>query len=1051
MGAVGQKVFSFNFPYLKRGDISVLLSGNPVDYTFSSDFVIELKSPLEKVSYVEIIRKTKADELLINFNDVSELSAQELQDSATQLLYITQEAFDYSALAVTTDNYGNWDAEYNRIVNVADPIDDQDAVTAKYLHDYNQTQIDGIWAIQKEAEADAAESKRQAEESQHWSDEAKKTLGLTEGVLDQTNKVLDETRAVLGQTQAVELQAEDQVAIASDWANKSQYWYKIFRSIYRGARADAPVDDLQVGVVYFNTVEGRIYFYDGAHWISPTSFAERAEAAAKLAESYSQEAKAARDAAQIYSEQAATAASTAHDDAVSAATNAAKSSNSASDADQAAAAAKVSQNASKASASDSDVAKKAAIDAAVRAEKAAAMVEGTITDKGTWQIQLGYPQKPDFSAMWTITDGGEHEGIPWTEGDILIFSVTTGVFGRIGGTSLEPQPPKPIEFTDDIVIQDEKALKSKSGTVQHWLIGMHDTDVTVGDPVRVTHLQGTQVLAGPDKAQVFTKKLPPDWVDVQHKPETFSPSAHHHKWGDLTEVPEQAGRWPAWTEVTNKPDTYPPTAHHHKWGEIDDKPPLAPLDHKHKGTAITPIELTTEDLDSVITPAIYVARTDQFSTPENHYPEKSSGSLFVKAAKDGVVQEFDSSNNYKRWFRYYDGTTKKWSAWADVYNSGNKPTPADLGALPAASYIPRKDAINRQAGEIKTIESFDLNTANAGDFGLYNGATVTNSPFAGYFYCETKYIYGTPDAASGKDGALLQTAWPYDGTGDSSLWIRNFSLNTNTWGPWYQSVMAQGGTAYAGSFQSKRNGNPMYEWHSPGKFAWMTYLDDANNVLRTGTGNGAGGMVGEVARYDARYNLVVNGLGWSTAWPHTYDAQYTTIAPVHVDFQAVGGASDYYPIVRGKGQAAGAGFTTQVELGMLRAGNNWGQGVLMVASGEGANPKAIYSFDISGNFSAPLNGSFNDVQIRSDGRFKSKVRPIKDALKKLKVIAGLTYEKAGMREAGMIAQQVRKVLPEAITEREDGTLDLRPTGVLALVLQAVKELDAKVEALSDCT
>ena len=98
----------------------------------------------------------------------------------------------------------------------------------------------------------------------------------------------------------------------------------------------------------------------------------------------------------------------------------------------------------------------------------------------------------------------------------------------------------------------------------------------------------------------------------------------------------------------------------------------------------------------------------------------------------------------------------------------------EIGALPSSSYKPRADSLSSSAGLIGTVEAGDMDTRPAGDFALFNGGTVKNSPYNTYFYCETKSIYHI--------GALLQTAWPYDGEG--GVYHRNYSLNTRSWTPW---------------------------------------------------------------------------------------------------------------------------------------------------------------------------------------------------------------------------------------------------------------------------
>ncbi|AON97281.1 small distal tail fiber subunit [Cronobacter phage vB_CsaM_leE] len=104
------------------------------------------------------------------------------------------------------------------------------------------------------------------------------------------------------------------------------------------------------------------------------------------------------------------------------------------------------------------------------------------------------------------------------------------------------------------------------------------------------------------------------------------------------------------------------------------------------------------------------------------------------------------------------------------------------------------------------------------------------------------------------------------------------------------------------------------------------------------------------------------------------------------------------------------------------------------------------------------NGSFNDVYIRSDERLKSNFGKIENALDKVELLNGVVYDKANhiggdetTREAGLIAQQLQAVLPEAVKNGVDGEqneiLTISPVAVIALLVNAVKELREEVREL----
>lgn len=114
-----------------------------------------------------------------------------------------------------------------------------------------------------------------------------------------------------------------------------------------------------------------------------------------------------------------------------------------------------------------------------------------------------------------------------------------------------------------------------------------------------------------------------------------------------------------------------------------------------------------------------------------------------------------------------------------------------------------------------------------------------------------------------------------------------------------------------------------------------------------------------------------------------------------------------------------------------------------------------FYFRSGGDFFCTRNGSFDNVEIRSDRRAKSDIRVIENALEKVETLSGNTYELHNTsggttRSAGLIAQEVQEVLPEAVTqdnEEDGGMLRLNYNAVIALLVESVKELKAEIEEL----
>jgi hypothetical protein len=91
----------------------------------------------------------------------------------------------------------------------------------------------------------------------------------------------------------------------------------------------------------------------------------------------------------------------------------------------------------------------------------------------------------------------------------------------------------------------------------------------------------------------------------------------------------------------------------------------------------------------------------------------------------------------------------------------------------------------------------------------------------------------------------------------------------------------------------------------------------------------------------------------------------------------------------------------------------------------------------------------------SDSTLKTNIEPIQNSLDKVNKLNGVLFdwnekaeEKYGKvgREAGVIAQEVEAVLPEVVTTRDDGTKAVRYEKLVPLLIEAIKELNRKVEA-----
>ena len=119
--------------------------------------------------------------------------------------------------------------------------------------------------------------------------------------------------------------------------------------------------------------------------------------------------------------------------------------------------------------------------------------------------------------------------------------------------------------------------------------------------------------------------------------------------------------------------------------------------------------------------------------------------------------------------------------------------------------------------------------------------------------------------------------------------------------------------------------------------------------------------------------------------------------------------------------------------------------------------------DISGNLVCGGTGTFTGDLIAfssSDINLKENLVAIPNALTKVGLMTGYTYDwktakydtdhltVVGESDTGVIAQQVAALgLPGITTTREDGTMAVRYERLVPILIEAIKELEARVKTL----
>jgi len=116
---------------------------------------------------------------------------------------------------------------------------------------------------------------------------------------------------------------------------------------------------------------------------------------------------------------------------------------------------------------------------------------------------------------------------------------------------------------------------------------------------------------------------------------------------------------------------------------------------------------------------------------------------------------------------------------------------------------------------------------------------------------------------------------------------------------------------------------------------------------------------------------------------------------------------------------------------IIRAGGNVGIGT--------TSPD--YKLHVSGDIYATGN-----ITAYSDLRAKSDIKKIENALDKIEKLNGYTFTMKDKRYTGLIAQEVLKVLPEAVTGSEETNYALAYGNMAGLLVEALKDMNTKFQA-----
>ena len=438
------------------------------------------------------------------------------------------------------------------------------------------------------------------------------------------------------------------------------------------------------------------------------------------------------------------------------------------------------------------------------------------------------------------------------------------------------------------------------------------------------------------------------------------------------------------------------------------------------------------------------------------------------------------------WFRLGTGSPGAWSwnqgdanGWRRVYDTVTPPTPAEVGA------------VNKSGDEMTGVLTLanisqPLKTPGGGVLANDGNVYINKSGFAGWIDALfLKNTGGTVTGTINQTGGYFDASgegrgsWASQSTAKAPIFQNINTTSTSEYWPIIKQYYSQAGGAW--SMGTLVNTNRFTVHYRAGSVDRQWYFDNSGEFVSYGDiiSNSANGL--RIAYNNRGFFIRNDGGNTYFMLTNSGDAwgSYNNLRPLYINNDTGNVSMGHTLSVNGRISQS----SSYIDNGQLVLNGSGDSQVYFSRSN--ANPRDMrifHSGDASRGNRIELadstsylayferhpssgiqlvmngNGSFNDVYIRSDERLKSNFSKIENALDKVDLLDGMVYDKANhiggeetTREAGLVAQQLQEVLPEAVKKGVDGEqneiLTVSSSAVIALLVNAVKELREEVREL----
>jgi len=199
------------------------------------------------------------------------------------------------------------------------------------------------------------------------------------------------------------------------------------------------------------------------------------------------------------------------------------------------------------------------------------------------------------------------------------------------------------------------------------------------------------------------------------------------------------------------------------------------------------------------------------------------------------------------------------------------------------------------------------------------------------------------------------------------------------------------------------------------------------------------------------YQSTASGIASTAMGKSTASGTYSTAMGYDTVASGIGStamgrsiASDFASTVIGQYNSSGSSATSAEFFSTSAPAFVIGNGTASNAKSDAF--KVMFNGDTTVSNDLTVSG---DVVISSDARLKSNIVSLGSTLPKLLQIDGKSYEMKGKQKIGVLAQEIKEVFPELVSEDDNEMLAVNYQGLVPVLINALKEQQSEIDRLKE--